>query len=138
MVFAVQKWEQYLLGSHFIIKTNQKSLKCLLHQKVSTPFQQFWLSKLMCFDYEIQYKPGQENAVVDALSRVQGSEVLMMAISLIDSNLTQAITNSYALDDNTMGILHKLQNGEDVPRFKYQEGLLRRHGRIVVGPDENL
>ena len=41
MVFAVQKWEQYLLGSHFIIKTDQKSLKWLLHQKVSTPFQQF-------------------------------------------------------------------------------------------------
>ena len=92
----------------------------------------------MGFDYEIQYKPGQENVVADALSRVQGSEVLLMAISVIDSNLTQAITDSYALDDNTMGILHKLQNGEDVLGFKYQEGLLRRHGRIVVGPDENL
>ena len=92
----------------------------------------------MGFDYEIQYKPGQENVVADALSRVQGSEVLMMAISVIDSNLTQAITDSYALDDNTMGILHKLQNGEDVLGFKYQEGLLIRHGRIVVGLDENL
>lgn len=53
LVFAVQKWEQYLSGAHFIIKTDQKSLKWLLKQKISTPFQQFWLSKLMGFDYDI-------------------------------------------------------------------------------------
>ncbi|XP_074346216.1 uncharacterized protein LOC141684986 [Apium graveolens] len=39
IVFSVQKWEQYLSSGHFIIKTDQKSLKWLLQQKVSTPFQ---------------------------------------------------------------------------------------------------
>lgn len=53
IVFAMQKWEQYLIGRPFIIKTDQKSLKYLLEQKISTPFQQFWLSKLMGFDYII-------------------------------------------------------------------------------------
>lgn len=36
LVFAVQKWEQYLMGVHFVIRTNQKSLKWLLKQKIST------------------------------------------------------------------------------------------------------
>lgn len=27
IVFAIQKWEQYLMSSHFIINTDQKSLK---------------------------------------------------------------------------------------------------------------
>lgn len=58
IVFAVQKWEPYLMSSHFIIKTDQKILKWLLLQKVSTPFQQFWLPKLMGFNYKIQYKFG--------------------------------------------------------------------------------
>lgn len=30
LVFAVKKWEQYLLGTHFFIRTDQKSLKWLL------------------------------------------------------------------------------------------------------------
>lgn len=55
MVFAVQKWEQYLVVTHFVIHTDQKSLKWLLQQKISTPFQHFCLSKLMGFDYEIRY-----------------------------------------------------------------------------------
>jgi len=60
IVFVVQKWQQYLMGRTFVIRTDQKSLKHLLEQKISTPFQQFWLSKLMGFSYEIQYKSGVE------------------------------------------------------------------------------
>src|SRR5688572_21789969 len=64
VVAVVQNWEQYLSGQQFIIKTNQRSLKWLLQQKISTPFQHFWLSKLTDFSYEIQYKSGSKNKVV--------------------------------------------------------------------------
>lgn len=100
IVTTVQKWEQYLIGHHFVVKTDQKSLKWLLQQKVSTPFQQFWLSKLMGFSYEIQYKSGTENKVADALSRVNGAELLLMAISVIQSDLQLKIILSYGLDIN--------------------------------------
>jgi len=59
----------------------------LLEQKITTPFQQFWLSKLMGFDYIIQYKSGAENTVADALSRVSGASLLLMALSHIQSYL---------------------------------------------------
>lgn len=42
----------------------------------------------MGFDYEIEYKSGSENAVADALSRVSGAELLYMALSVLDSNLS--------------------------------------------------
>lgn len=37
LVEVVCKWRQYLLGSHFIIKTDHQSLKELLIQVISTP-----------------------------------------------------------------------------------------------------
>ena len=36
VVTIVQTWEQYLCEQEFIIKTDQKSLKWLLQQKIST------------------------------------------------------------------------------------------------------
>lgn len=70
VIFAVRKWKHYLISNHFTIKTDQRSLKYLLEQRLNTPIQQQWLPKLLEFDYEIQYKQGKENLVADALSRV--------------------------------------------------------------------
>jgi len=41
---------------------------------IQTPEQQFYLSKLSGYHYEIQYRPGKFNVVADALSRSQGAE----------------------------------------------------------------
>lgn len=138
IVFAVQKWEQYLMGTHFVIKIDQKSLKWLLQQKVSTPFQQFWLSKLMGFDYEIQYKSGKENIAADALSRVQGAELLTMVVSALSSDLTELLKASYALDDHLMELITQLQQVPSVGHYTFSVGLLKRKGKLVVGPDVNL
>ena len=67
---AVRKWRQYLLGHPFIILTDHKSLRELMNQVIQTPEQQVYLSKLIGYDYSIQYKPGKKNLVADALSRL--------------------------------------------------------------------
>lgn len=69
LVCAVQKWRPYLVGQTFIIKTNQQSLKFLLEQRIGTLAQQKWLTKLLGYDFSIEYKRGKENRVADALSR---------------------------------------------------------------------
>lgn len=58
ILLAVEKWRVYLLHASFIIRTDQKSLKYLLEQKVSTPLQHRYLTKLWGFDYQIEYKKG--------------------------------------------------------------------------------
>ncbi|GKA62965.1 ty3-gypsy retrotransposon protein [Tanacetum coccineum] len=75
VLMALEKWRGYLLDRHFKIKTDHFSLKYLLDQRLTTPFQAKWLPKLLGYDYEISYKQGSENHAADALSRISsGSE----------------------------------------------------------------
>ncbi|XP_071926629.1 uncharacterized protein [Coffea arabica] len=55
-----RKMENYLVGNHFIIRTDHKSLKFLLEQRLTTTAQYKWLTKLLGLDYEIQYKKDSE------------------------------------------------------------------------------
>lgn len=41
-----------------------------MSQVIQTPEKQIYLSRLMGYDYTIQYRSGKSNIVVDALSRV--------------------------------------------------------------------
>ncbi|WVZ02752.1 hypothetical protein V8G54_023558 [Vigna mungo] len=68
IVQAVKKWKHYLMGSHFIILTDQKSLKFLTDQRLLTEEQFKWASKLLGFDFEIRFRPGKDNQVADVLS----------------------------------------------------------------------
>lgn len=70
LVSTIRKWRPYLLSQAFKIKTNQQSLKQLLEQKVGTPLQQKWITKLLGYGFVVEYKQERENKVADALSRI--------------------------------------------------------------------
>lgn len=63
----------------------------------------------MGFSYTIQYKSGIANLAADALSRVSSTEILLMAISLINSELQEKIQQSYEHDPNLQRIIASLQ-----------------------------
>ncbi|WVZ96354.1 hypothetical protein U9M48_042006 [Paspalum notatum var. saurae] len=69
LVQAVRHWRPYLWGRPFIVKTDHRSLKFLLDQRLSTIPQHPWASKLIGFDFMVEFKPGHANVVADALSR---------------------------------------------------------------------
>jgi len=64
---AVPKLRHCLLGHHFIVWTDHKSLKEMQIQDIQTPKQQAWLPKLLGYDFNIEYKKGIQNQVVDEL-----------------------------------------------------------------------
>ncbi|KAD4585144.1 hypothetical protein E3N88_22745 [Mikania micrantha] len=61
LVLAVQKWNHYLMGRHFLIRTDHYTLKFLLEQRITTTEQQRLLLKLMPYDFSICHKAGKEN-----------------------------------------------------------------------------
>lgn len=70
LVLAVQHWRPYLLGWKFVVYSDQKSLRHLLQQRITTADQQNWIAKLLGYHFEVVYKPGPENKAADALSRM--------------------------------------------------------------------
>lgn len=55
----------------FIIRTDRRSLKFFVEQRVSTLLQQKWSNRMLGYGFEIVYRKGEDNNVADALSRVQ-------------------------------------------------------------------
>lgn len=120
VIHAVQKWSQYLLDRHFILKTDQESLKHLLDSKIVTPFQQKWLSKLLGFNFEILYKKGVDNTVADALSRVSSSNMLQLTLSTISSDIWSLLKQSWEEDDALQTIIaNKQVNPTSYPRYHW-------------------
>ena len=80
-----------------------------MEQKVITPSQCTWLAQLMAYDYEILYKKGRENKIVDALSRFPGQDLSCMALSSISHVLYQQVLHSYENDLGIQKIIGELQ-----------------------------
>ncbi|GJX43068.1 putative nucleotidyltransferase, ribonuclease H [Tanacetum coccineum] len=69
VVHCLRIWRHYLLGSRFVIKTDNIATSYFQTQKKLSPKQARWQDFLAEFDYQLEYKPGKANVVADALSR---------------------------------------------------------------------
>ncbi|KAL0373662.1 UNVERIFIED_CONTAM: Transposon Tf2-11 polyprotein [Sesamum radiatum] len=110
-MLAVSKRRQYIQGQHFIIRTDQQSLKYILEQKIEIILQQRWISKLLGLDYEVQYKKGTGNRAADALSRRE--------------HLEEYSSSKGGLKDT-------------YPEYSILNGMIRKGTRVCVGKQEDL
>ena len=92
------------MGRKFIIRTDQCSLKFLLVQRMAILDHKKWLYKLLGFDFDIEYKSGLTNRVVDALSRIPPQATLL---SLFVPQVLQLddIHQEIASDPSVTGLL---------------------------------
>lgn len=138
IILAVQKWRSYLICGTFIIRTDQKSLRYLLEQRVSTPLQHKYLAKLMGFSYTIEYKRGTENRVADALSR-KVEEALINQVTVVQPMWILEVVSSYAGDQFAQSAISECTiRPYDVSLFYYESGLLKFKGKIYVGEGTGL
>lgn len=75
LVFGVKKFHLYLYGRRFTLVSDHKPLLHIMGETKGVPQMassrlQRWSLILGAYDYNLQYKPGRENSVADALSRL--------------------------------------------------------------------
>lgn len=96
ILLAIDYWRSYLLQSEFTIK---KSLIHLDDQRLHTPWQHKALTKLLGLNYQIVYKKGNKNKVVDALSRTTHADIHdLAAVSIIQPTWLLDLQTAYSSD----------------------------------------
>ncbi|CAF4396760.1 unnamed protein product [Rotaria sordida] len=68
IIVCLRTWRYYLEGITFIIHIDQKSLQHISMQKHLSRCMVRWIEYLQQFNFKIEYKPGRESIVANALS----------------------------------------------------------------------
>lgn len=70
---AVRHWRHFLIGRHFTLKTDQKSVSYMFdkyhREKIKNEKFLLWTLELSCFSFDIVYYSGRDNVPADTLSR---------------------------------------------------------------------
>ena len=108
ILHVVDFWRPYPLGKLFQIKIDHQSLKYFLEQRLSSPEQQKWVTKLFGYDYEIIYKKGKDNVVADALSRKYEDEGSLFSLSFIVPDWLQVVRQEWLQDPKSSQLIQQL------------------------------
>jgi hypothetical protein len=126
-------------GKRFQIKTDHQSLKYFLEQRISSPEQQKWVTKLFGYDYEIIYKKGKDNVVADALSRKYEDEGSLFSLSFIVPDWLQAVRQEWLQDPKSSHLIQQLQsNAPASPGYSWLHDELRYKGHLYLSKQSKL
>nr|KYP64304.1 Transposon Ty3-I Gag-Pol polyprotein [Cajanus cajan] len=111
-----------------------KSLQHLMSQSIQTPAQQKWLTKLLGFDFQINYRAGRHNTVADALSRPADTpDTVLLAMSSPVPTFLQQWRKYFALDPEGKATMHRFTNDTKFgEKYTVREGLLYFQNRLFV------
>jgi hypothetical protein len=137
LVHAVHHWRPYLWGRSFLIKIDHFSLKFLLDQRLSTIPKHQWASKLLGFNFHVEFKPGAMNVVADVLSRRDTEEAGAMALFCPSFHLFDSLRQEVASTPDLRALLDAATDDTKGPVWRAQDDLIIVHNRIYLPPSSS-
>lgn len=134
LVQAVHHWRAYLWGRTFTVWMNYYSLKFLLDQHLFTIPQHHWVSKLMGFDFTVEFRPGRVNVVADALSHrdQEDATASLNAIFVPSFQVLTDLRQEVAMDTDLSALRDKIRDGTQGLAWAVCDGLITHKGCIFV------
>ncbi|KAK3022848.1 hypothetical protein RJ639_046993 [Escallonia herrerae] len=145
VVHCLRIWRHYLLGSSFIVRTDNTAVSHFLSQSKLTSKQARWQELLAEFNFMLEYRAGSTNSVADALSRrAELDQVALMAMNAIvraDSrvaiNIGKKIKKALTRDPVAQQLLKLIESGK-TRQFWQEDGLLMTKGRRYWGMPQDI
>ena len=117
-------------GLRFVVRTDHRSLRFILDQRLTTIPQHQWASKLIGFDFLVEYKPDALNVVADALSRRDEHLGDALAISgpqfALFDEVRQEINGNLSLSE----LRDAIRGGAKSEAWSVVDGLILYNGRV--------
>ncbi|SOV07548.1 uncharacterized protein UDID_19213 [Ustilago sp. UG-2017a] len=123
IVAAFKHWRQYLEGAKFQVQvlTDHRSLEYFTTTKQLNRRQACWSELLADFDFVIQYRPGAQAGLPDALT--------------LKSDITDKICDALPRDPWTSSLLERVHLGSSPPGFAINSMNLLTYQDLVCVPD---
>lgn len=106
IVLAIERFQHYIWGKHFVVYTDHQALTYLFNQNKPGSRLLRWKLLLAEFDFDIIHRPGKNNVVSDCLSRIENSPDNMAEIryfhfvkNQITKSILQVATRSRAREN---------------------------------------
>ncbi|KAE8692579.1 hypothetical protein F3Y22_tig00110831pilonHSYRG00022 [Hibiscus syriacus] len=134
VVHCLRTWRHYLLGSKFILFTDNVANSYFLTQKKLSPKHARWQEFLAEFDLSFEHKSGKVNFVADALSRRYNMELVSMPTGQMRERIKEGLSH-----DPMATLLIELATEGKTRKFWLEGGLLYARGhRLYVPQFEGL
>ena len=75
--YALQKLDQYLHDSEFVIRTDHKPLKNLMNSTIENKMIQYWTTNIRGYNCKTEYTEGKKNVCADMLSHLTLALIIM-------------------------------------------------------------
>jgi len=137
VVHCLRAWRQYLLGSKFVVKTDNSSICHFFTQPKLSSKQARWQECLAEFDFQFEHRPGKVNQAADALSRKSEHAALCLFAHLKASSLNGTVRETiktHLHNDTTAQALIQLAREGKTRQFWVEDNLLLTKGNRIYVP----
>jgi hypothetical protein len=113
-------------------------LRFILDQRLTTIPQHQWVKKLLGFDFVVEYKPGVQNIVADALSQRDERLEEVMALSAPQFALFDEVRQEINSDVALSSLRDAIRGGAKPGVWSVVDGLILYKGRVYISQDSSL